>query len=507
MAWLPKWFVIDKVPNQWLTDWSVVDKQWISIGQKAGAFWVWLAQGLSDVWQNIIWKPIGNLAIKVWERLQWSKLQRALQSWAKSIFWEQWLKDFQQEQQYKKTMPWYNPAFWDITNTNLLSQGQRDSWFTRWGREVGKFVWSTALTLPIGWAAWAAVKWAWLWWSIFGKIWIWAIQWWVQTQASNLANEWKLATVWETLLWAGIWWWLSAWWQLWKGIKNKLYDSAFTQAKDSTKKQLANFWQTSWTAVREQNLSPSVKKWLVEIKDKLSNTRDTLTRTTDKLWNINGRSARMSLKIDLIDKLWYGKLNQGARSTKQLIAKLSSVINDMIPAWPIKPSELVGQIKQINSTLWNTLVSKWFQDLKGNAKITKVISWWMKDILEAQSQKWGNKAWLIKKLYTDYGKQKTVQSILKDEEVRKIMGRQLIWWWVWATIWWMQWLEDFKQWNIIWWLTKVGTYAVAGTAAATLSKNPSFLMKLWNAIEWAAERLAGNKARAWAAFLASKLKK
>jgi len=284
MAWLPKWFVIDKVPNQWLTDWSVVDKQWISIGQKAGAFWVWLAQGLSDVWQNIIWKPIGNLAIKVWERLQWSKLQRALQSWAKSIFWEQWLKDFQQEQQYKKTMPWYNPAFWDITNTNLLSQGQRDSWFTRWGREVGKFVWSTALTLPIGWAAWAAVKWAWLWWSIFGKIWIWAIQWWVQTQASNLANEWKLATVWETLLWAGIWWWLSAWWQLWKGIKNKLYDSAFTQAKDSTKKQLANFWQTSWTAVREQNLSPSVKKWLVEIKDKLSNTRDTLTRTTDKLW-------------------------------------------------------------------------------------------------------------------------------------------------------------------------------------------------------------------------------
>lgn len=362
------------------------------------------------------------------------------------------------------------------------------------GKEVGKFAWQTALTYPIWW--WAGKLWA------IGKTLIGAWAGALQTQASNLMNEWEFATWSETAIWAGIWWVL--WWWAWllKKVWKWLYNSAFSQAWQWVKKDLAKYWQTAWEAVMEQNLPASVKWGIKVIKEKLWNTRKAIENTADAAGNIKWKSVREWIKVDIINKLWYNKLNQASESTKSLIKNVWEIVDDMIPDANITAGEVIQQIKQINSTLPNTLISKWFQDLKGNSKIQKVITTGLKDALDKAVEKWWWEAWAIKNLYAQYGKQKTVEKILEDESIRKILWRQLVWWWVWAWVWAIAWYEDIKEWDLIWWLTKVALFSAWWTYAAQLAKNPTFLTRLAKISEWLTK--TENILRAWASTLSSK---
>ena len=389
---------------------------------------------------------------------------------------------------------WLNKVFWtnvqDNTNQRWISQQLATSalWqditsnpVYKWSEFVGK-------QLPTI----AATDWLWNGASIAGKFAIWWLQWAASTQLQNIADTWKPASLWQTAAGAGIgalfgWlWWLTSKAKAW------FYDSAFSQANTSTKKELAKYWQTAWWAVMEQNLSPNIKKWLVQIKDKLGNTRETINNTADEAGNIVWSNIKWSLKQDIIQKLWYDKLNQTASSTKNLINKVSSIVDDMIPDGTITPKEIVTQIKNLNNTLSDSLVAKWLQDVKWNAKITKVIENGLKTALDKHIENNWWWAWVISKLYQQYGKEKTVQKILQNEEVRKILGRQLAW----STLWWgigtLAWYEDFKQWNLIWWWAKVLWGILLGKKAAELSTNPNILMKAWQAAD-----LIGKALQQW----------
>lgn len=427
---------------------------------KVISWWLWILSWGAKVW-SMIWKWVSYLdpTLSPQEREQM----------------------FSEEQRQKEL----TTLVWDRATTP-------EFWI--W-EKVWEFAGTTALTYPIWWGAgklWTLGK------TLLGA-WGWAIQ----TQLSNLASEWEAATLWETALGAGIWWVLGWATGLLSAAKKWLYWSAFSQTAQSTKKDLAKYWQTAWEAVLEQKLPPSIKAGITNIKDKLGNTRKAIEQTADQAGNIQGKAVKEWLTNDLIKKLWYDKLNQSSQSTKELITKVWSIVDDMIPDWSITPKEVVQQIKQINSTLPNTLLSKWFQDLKGNSKIQKVITTWLKDILDKAVESWGGGSWKIKELYAQYWKQKVVEKILEDESIRKILWRQLMGWVWWAGIWAVAWLEDFKQWDLLWWLGKVLAFSVVWTQAAKLAKDPNFLMKLWTA----AEKLTKleKPLRSWASILASKL--
>lgn len=458
-------------------------------------------QPKQTTWDKIMWwiskiapiiSPLAWAVQKIWAKNVLNAWVWALE-WAASVWWAiwQWLAYIDPTITVDEYNRWQSNI--DATAPQPIQdiRGTQAYWI---GKEAGKFAWQTALTYPIWW--WAGKLWA------LAKTAIWAWAWAIQTQASNLINEGKLASASETAIWAGIWWLL--WWGAWllKKAWKSLYNSAFSQAWQWVKKDLAKYWQTAWEAVMEQNLPASVKWGIKVIKEKLGNTRKAIENTADAAGNIKWKSVREWIKTDIINKLWYNKLNQASESTKSLIKNVSEIVDDMIPDSDISPQEVLQQIKQINSTLPNTLISKWFQDLKGNSKIQKVITTWLKDALDKAVEQWWWEAWVIKSLYAQYGKQKTVEKILEDESIRKILWRQLVWWWVWAWVWAIAWYEDIKQWDLIWWLTKVALFSAWWTVAAQLAKNPTFLSRLAKIAEWISK--SENILRAWWTALASK---
>lgn len=449
--------------------------------------WLWKAASLIS--------PVAWAVQAIWPQKVLNAWVGALE-WAASVWWQigKWLAYIDPTQTVQEYTQWQE---------KLDKKAPKPIQDIRWtesygvGKKIGKTGAEVALTYPLWWGGWS------LW--VLGKTALWAWAWALQTQAANLISEWKPASLKETAIGAWLWWTLWAVGWLIGKVKKWAYDSAFSQAGQSTKKELAKYGQTAWESVMEQKLPASVKWWLKVIKEKLWQTWKAIETTADTAWDVQWWVVREWLKTDLIKKLWYDKLNQSSQSTKELIGKVWDIVYDMIPDWVIKPKEIVQQIKQINSTLPNTLLSKWFQDLKGNSKIQKVITTGLKDVLDKAVEQWWGQADKIKSLYSQYWKQKTVETILQDESIRKILGRQLVWWVWWAWVGAIAWYEDFKEWNLLWWLWKVLAFSVVWTQATKLAKNPSFLMKIGKA----AEKLSKwtDVVRKWLVPLSSKIEK
>lgn len=395
---------------------------------------------------------------------------------------------------------WYQPVQWttEAWARALLWNQQQWAWYKIW-----EFVWEALPSFAAGaWLWWLATKW-WL----VSRLWVWAGKGALQTQASNLLSEWKFATAWETALWAGIWLWLQWAWELISKVKPNLYTKAFSQTKKSVAEKWYELsWKTPWELVMEQNLSPSVKKWITQIKDQLQSTWKQIEQTADKAGNIKWWAVRWWLKQDLISRLWFDKLPKNAQSTKDLIARVWSIVDDYVPNWNIKPQELLQQIKNINKTLPTKLLSMWIQDPTSSKWFSQALSKWLKKVLDDKVAAWGGWANKILDLYKEYWKKKTVEAILKDENLRKTLWRQLVWTSVWAWIGTVAWFQDIQEWDLIWWWLKIIWWAIAGKTAANLANNPSFLMKLWKAADAVVKKWIPNIQK-WAAYLASKIKK
>lgn len=507
------WKFIDLPVNTWSTaptktGGRFIDKQWLTLAQKLWAWGVWVVQGISDVWQNTVGQPIGRLAQKIGKSLEGTKVQSWIQALAKKLVWVKAVQDYQTSEAEKRKFSDYNVSKWNIiTDTNILTPEQQQSGRASGGREVGKLIWTTALTTPIGWIVWAWGKAIGMAWSTLGRIGIWALQWAAQTQVANIWSEWELATAWETLLGAWIGGWINALWEAGTAVKKWLYNKAFSQTKKSiSEKWYELSWKKPGTLVLDQKLSPSVKKGMTQIQDKLQNTRTKVEETADKAGNISWIGIRGWLKKDMWEQLWFDKLPQNAKSTKELVKKVSNIVDDYIPTWKLTGKEMIQQIKNLNKTLPDKLLWMGIGDPTSAKWFTQALEKWMKKVLDTKAEQWGAGANVITELYRDYGKQKTVQAILKDENLRKTLWRQIVGSSVWAWIGGIAWYEDIKQWDLIGGGLKIVWWALAGNVATRLATNPTVLMKLGNvASKWLAD--ASNIKKTIWSYLSSKLKK
>jgi hypothetical protein len=142
----------------------------------------------------------------------------------------------------------------------------------------------------------------------------------------------------------------------------------------------------------------------------------------------------------------------------------------------------------------NVTSQKWF---------TQAMSKTLKTTLDKLATKWWVTAGTIKNLYKTYSKQALVKQILENENIRKTLGRQLIWAWVGAGIGWYSSIEDFQQGNIAKWLGKIVVGWVLWSIWMKLANNPNVLMKVGNLLK----KIGWQKTQLWVSILASKIKK
>lgn len=185
MAWLPQWFVIDKpqttTPATWLPAGFVVDQPqqqmwWFEKWLRAVNKFVGADTGWSS-FQQFIAAPVWLLSWmgKVAEKTTWAAMD-----WAgKKLFWESYGTAWGSVNKVVPKVLWWAEQWWA---------------YKIW-ENVGKQLPAMAATAGI--------------WSVSGWLWArlakWAIWWTVNTQASSLLTEWKLASATDTLIWAWIW--------------------------------------------------------------------------------------------------------------------------------------------------------------------------------------------------------------------------------------------------------------------------------------------------------------
>lgn len=210
-----------KVPISELTwseiRWNLVDELW----ENAKTFLApsaWLLQGLADIWQWVVWKPVEFLT--------------------KKMLWAFW--------------------YWDESLESITTQSDITKWLNKtWGtiwREIWKFAWSVALT------PWGVVWWTlkWLKWipymqEVAKRIAIWVWEWLVGNASYNVATTDTLWTPVNLWVWAVIWWafrWLPIIWNAMSPLRDKL----------------ASKLQLSWlmTRTKLENLQNILRQWGAE---------------------------------------------------------------------------------------------------------------------------------------------------------------------------------------------------------------------------------------------------
>lgn len=453
-----------------------IDKQWTPVTTKVGNYVFEdkpveakpnLSQRIISAWQRL-WVPQWQTTFK--QDVQ-SFLAPAVSMLRGLGNVGQWIWDFigrttgtmseediLAQREFDKKM--HKQMLWEAAETKV----------SKWSQELGKMFWQYMLTAPIYAAAWPTT-------NALGRIWISWLKWAAATQVANIGWEWKAATLWETALWAGTNMFLQSLWE----AKKWLYNKAFKQTKQTlAEKWVSLEWKKPWQLVMEQNLRPNIKKWLEQIKSNMQETRKSVEASADKAWSFAGSNIKDWIKKDMIVKLWFDKLNQSAKSTKDLIKKVWNLVDDYIPKWKMTWGELVQQIKNLNATLPDKLKWMWIENVVSQKWMTQALTKTLKGVLDNLATKWWEKAWVIQSLYQKYSKQALVKQILENENLRKTLGRQLVGAWVWGAIGWYYGVSDFQKWDIGKGLLKIAWWSLLWSQAMKIANNPNVLMKVWN---------------------------
>lgn len=279
---------------------------------------VWALQWFSDVWQNIIGKPIEAAARgTLWLfGVDTSKLQ-------------QWVTK------------------WNILPTVLWDQSSSI------GAKVGRLWWqfagTAALTAPVGWIIGAWVKWA-LWpaWTVAWWLARWALSWWATgaagTQIGSLGTRGKAATAKETAVWAALWWVI--WWALWgravsqsNKVQN-LFAEKWTAKKLEQAAREGRVKFTSWALKQRWEITPTerVANWVKVLSDKIKNIS---SKDPQKIINEANNIGR-KMAADLSDDLKNIKVGTMTRFKAGLTNQIDEVAG-------LTDERTNSQIKQISN--------------------------------------------------------------------------------------------------------------------------------------------------------------
>lgn len=463
--------------------------------QRAWAGIVWLTQGISDIGQWLIGKPVEFLAKNTLKLFGFS---------------DEELEGFSTK--------------WDITP---ILWEQKDSLLTNVGRETGKILGSAALTawMPIG----PALTWLWgkeLLKAVVKRSVMWAAEWVWSTAAYNLWSSWEAGSpvnLWVAGgIWAAIWGPLSLIWSklIAPGIAKVaeklqlswLLNKARIERLQTILKQwwsddLAN-WTTedvaNWMFQRDIKWSkPQIINKLTDIENaSMDLLDDTLTASTTK-----HKPEILPAVLDSLKQEYAGGISQGIKNKEKIIDDL---ITKYGTEW-LTLKEINWVKRMINSDLspyaasWKVKLAK--EDLAAaNRELKNFVE-------DAITKEWLAPDWLwVKLLNNEYAMASSMKKAISEKHSSDVIGEILSFvnnrWWS-SLAGWLIWSQagpfdsnsiEGKVWNIIFGFA-VGRFigsTQAKTFVASLLKKMSSTQKaeILNYInKWGKEKISDKTSK------------
>lgn len=414
--------------------------------QKAWDFATWVAQSPWKWWYNIIWQWIDRLG-KWWaEQLQGSDLQKWVQDKAIEMFGEDEVRAYQEEKA-KQLEEW--TAFKGRTQTDItkpiLWEERANSWWTKAWEVVWDIATWIAVTAPLAAAtapmyAASSVPWA---------LWLWAMEWILDTAITKYWSTWEWATAWELTLW----WILWAWW----GLLSRYLQNLPKDKADSFRKEAEEYINKSIKPTVKGKMSQAdynkyiddtldvanfmdKNKWLVQYTDDAwevvtGKLPTNMRETSEALWNL--KKTLYDAYNDIAIKAWekgarvnmnkaFSQLDDLERDVSQNIANpQTKTIIDNFKKALLEYTDDAGTIsiedaqkltQDFNKQLTAFFKNPNMNDVSKNSIVAQLNKWTKEaindsidDVLDESISKWGNMSQYYKDLKWMYGKIKTIE--------------------------------------------------------------------------------------------------
>jgi len=322
--------------------------------EKAADVGVWVLQSPWKRWYNIVWQWIDRLGKRWAEQLEWSELQKWVQNKAVELFGEDAVKEYQQ-QMAEKEANWteFNGREATDIRTPLLWEERANSKYTKAWEVVGDIASWIALTAPMSAALAPAMAWGSLWEAAL----LWAVEWWIDTLATQYGSQWNLdITPTQAILWI---WGGALWWML----TNKLANLPKKELQDVRKEAESYIDKSIRPTVKGKQSQQAYEKFVddtLDITDWMSKNKNVIQYTDDAgelvTWELpkNLNQARESMWN--LKKYFYDQYNTIAKEAGDAGARvdLNKVFNEL--------DDLIADPATNIANPWLKKVIEWYKD-------------------------------------------------------------------------------------------------------------------------------------------------
>lgn len=266
-------------------------------------------------------------------------------------------------------------------------------------------------------------------------------------------------------------------------LGSKLYQSAFRGVKKSLDEEsVARYWYRAWKLIEDESLNSYTISWLKkETGENLKNTWEVLFDSAKKTKPVSIDTLKKSLKTDITKKLteWL----PASANKDAITSNVDEIVDFYIGDWvSLQWQEAVSLIKNMNSQIPDSLFKKSANvlDPSKTSTVMRQMKDWLQKFLNKQDE-------TITALYWDYSRNKLIEEVLENIEVKKALWREIIGAVAWGSLYGR---EDLKEWNIGAWIAKALVWAIIGWAILRTSGNPDVLsaggklLKQWGGNIW-----------------------
>ena len=352
--------------GNWESEYKLAQELWIvgtpwkkteeeeTLWEKAADVGVWVLQSPAKWGYNMVWQRIDKAWKLVADQLQWSELQERLQDTAKELFWEEALKEYQENKQ-KQIEEWtvFNGRERTDIRTPLLWKERANSKYTKAWETVWDIATWIAMTAPISAAVAPAMAWGTLWEAAL----LWAAEGWIDTLLTQYGSQGNLditptqAIIW---MWGGALWWM---------LTNKLANLPKKELQDVKKEAESYIDKSIRPTVKGKQSQEAYEKFVddtLDITDWMSKNKDVL-QYTDDAWEVikwelpkNLNQARESMWN--LKKYFYDQYNSIAKEAWDAGARvdLNKVFNEL--------DDLIADPATNIANPWLKKIIEWYKD-------------------------------------------------------------------------------------------------------------------------------------------------
>lgn len=253
------------------------------------------------------------------------------------------------------------------------------------------------------------------------------------------------------------------------GLGSKLYQSAFRWVKKSLDEEsVTRYWYRAWKLIEDESLgSYTISGLKKETWANLQNTWKLLVDKANDTKPVPITDLKSSLKSDLAKKLveWLPE----SANKDAIISNIDEIVDFYVgDGASLQWKEAVSLIKNMNSQIPDSLFKKSANVLDPSRASTVIRQ--MKDGIQKFLEKQDEG---ITALYWDYSRNKLIEEVLENIEVKKALWREIIGAVAWGSLYGR---EDLKEGNIGAWISKAIIGALIGWAALRITGNPDKLI-------------------------------